>query len=164
MVKKISLTFIISTIQSKKMGPNAYKYRTYNRMLRVLTFFLQVQEGDYLSNINERSKVFRSRREGLIGKIGDTDSVCGTKTFLVVINMVYIFLRNFKLFSSFLKVEEIFIFFFFQFFRIKRLHFTMAILPWFHNFFQRASQKNHQLIKTTMSDRYVEFLVNTLKV
>ena len=74
------------------MGPNAYKYRTYNRMLRVLTFFLQVQEGDYLSNINERSKVFRSRREGLIGKIGDTDSVCGTKTFLVVINMVYIFL------------------------------------------------------------------------
>ena len=112
MVKKISLTFIISTIQSKKMGPNAYKYRTYNRMLRVLTFFLQVQEGDYLSNINERSKVFRSRREGLIGKIGDTDSVCGTKTFLVVINMVYIFLRNLKLFSSFLKVEEIFIFFF----------------------------------------------------
>jgi len=47
----------------------------------------RVQEGDYLSNINERSKVFRSRREGLIGKIGDTDSVCGTKTFLVVINM-----------------------------------------------------------------------------
>ena len=62
------------------------------QLLTILTLFLQVQEGDYLSNINERSKVFRSRREGLIGKIGDTDSVCGTKTFLVVINMVYIFL------------------------------------------------------------------------
>ena len=69
------------------------------QLLTILTLFLQVQEGDYLSNINERSKVFRSRREGLIGKIGDTDSVCGTKTFLVVINMVYIFLRSFKLFS-----------------------------------------------------------------
>ena len=47
----------------------------------------RVQEGDYLTNINERTKVFSSRKEGLIGKIGDTDSVCGTKTFLIVINM-----------------------------------------------------------------------------
>ena len=52
-----------------------------------MKFYLQVQEGDYLSNINERTKVFRSRREALIGKIVDTDSVCGTKSFLVVINM-----------------------------------------------------------------------------
>ena len=47
----------------------------------------RVQEGDYLSNLNERIKAFKSRKDGLIGKIGDTDSVCATKTFLVVINM-----------------------------------------------------------------------------
>ena len=40
----------------------------------------------------------------------------------------------------------------------------MAILLWFHNFSQRASQKNHQLIKTTMSDRYVEFHVYNMKL
>ena len=31
----------------------------------------------------------------------------------------------------------------------------METLPWFHNFSQRASRKNPLLIKTTMSDRYV---------
>ena len=47
----------------------------------------RVQEGDYLSNITERTKAFQSRKDALISKINDTDSVCGTKSFLVVVNM-----------------------------------------------------------------------------
>ena len=33
----------------------------------------------------------------------------------------------------------------------------METLAWFHNFSQRAFRKNPLLIKTTMSDRYVNF-------
>ena len=40
-----------------------------------------------MSNINERTKAFKSRQDQLIGKIRDTDGVCGTKSFLVVVNM-----------------------------------------------------------------------------
>lgn len=47
----------------------------------------RVQEGDYLTNIKERSKVFSQRKDNLIHKVGETDSVCATKTFLVIINM-----------------------------------------------------------------------------
>ena len=47
----------------------------------------RVQEGDFLANINERTKAFESRKNQLITKILDTDGVCGTRSFLVVINM-----------------------------------------------------------------------------
>ena len=47
----------------------------------------RVQEGDFLANINERTKAFESRKNQLITKILDTDEVCGTRSFLVVINM-----------------------------------------------------------------------------
>ena len=46
----------------------------------------RVAEGDFLQNINERTKVFRSRKDGLVSKIAETDEVCGTKSFLIVIN------------------------------------------------------------------------------
>ena len=47
----------------------------------------RVQEGDYLTNMAERTKVFKSRKDSLVTKLAETDSVCGTRSFLVVINM-----------------------------------------------------------------------------
>ena len=66
-----------------------YTYFAYNFILCILgkEAAKRVQEGDYLSNINERTKAFKSRQDQLIGKIRDTDGVCGTKSFLVVVNM-----------------------------------------------------------------------------
>ena len=43
-------------------------------------------EGDYLSNISDRNKAFKSRKDALIGKMAETDEVCATKSFLVVLN------------------------------------------------------------------------------
>jgi hypothetical protein len=47
----------------------------------------RVQDGDYLSNIQERTKVFKSRKDSLVTKTSETDSVCGTKSFLLIVNM-----------------------------------------------------------------------------
>lgn len=43
-------------------------------------------EGDYLSNISDRNKAFKSRKDALIGKMSETDEVCATKSFLVILN------------------------------------------------------------------------------
>lgn len=46
----------------------------------------RILEGDYLSNIADRNKAFKSRKDALIGKMAETDEVCATKSFLVVLN------------------------------------------------------------------------------
>ena len=46
----------------------------------------RLTEGDYLSSISDRNKAFKSRKDALIGKMAETDEVCATKSFLVVLN------------------------------------------------------------------------------
>ena len=46
----------------------------------------RILNGDFLSNISERNKAFRSRKDALINKMSETDEVCATKSFLVIIN------------------------------------------------------------------------------
>ncbi len=47
----------------------------------------RVQDGDFLSNLGERTKVFKSRKDSLVTKIAETDSVCATRSFLIVVNL-----------------------------------------------------------------------------
>ena len=46
----------------------------------------RLAEGDFLSNLAERNKAFKSRKDALISKMAETDEVCATKSFLVIIN------------------------------------------------------------------------------
>ena len=65
-----------ATVKEKEQKQREKKKEAQQRLI----------EGDFLSNIAERNKAFRSRKDALISKMTETDQVCATKSFLVILN------------------------------------------------------------------------------
>ena len=65
-----------ATVKEKEQKEREKKKEAQQRLI----------EGDFLSNPAERNKAFKSRKDSLINKMSETDEVCATKSFLVIIN------------------------------------------------------------------------------
>ena len=65
------------TVKEKERKLKARKKEVQQRMI----------EGDFLDNASERNKAFRSRKDALISKIKETDSVCATRSLLIILNI-----------------------------------------------------------------------------